>query len=43
LVSNNGADAVVAVADGQIKQVYLKRLVLQDESGVWSVVGYDPR
>lgn len=43
LVANNGADAVVAVADGQIKQVYLKRLVRQDESGVWSVVGYDPR
>ncbi len=43
LVANNGVEAVVAVATGQIKQVYLKRLVRQDESGVWSVVGYDPR
>jgi hypothetical protein len=43
LVANNGAEAVVAVADGQIRQVYLKRLVRQDETGAWSVVGYDPR
>jgi hypothetical protein len=42
-VANNGVEAVVAVADGQIRQVYLKRLVRQDETGVWSVVGYDPR
>jgi outer membrane lipoprotein-sorting protein len=43
LVANNGVEAVVAVTDGQISKVYLKRLVRQDESGVWSVVGYDPR
>jgi outer membrane lipoprotein-sorting protein len=42
-VANNGVEAVVAVADGQIEQVYLKRLVRQDETGVWSVVGYDSR
>jgi hypothetical protein len=43
LAANNGVEALVTVADGQIKQVYLKRLVRQDETGVWSVVGYDPR
>ncbi len=43
LVADNGVEAVVAVADGQIRQVYLKRLVRQDDTGVWSVVGYDPR
>jgi len=40
---NNGAEAVVMVADGPIKRVYLKRLVRQNETGIWSVVAYDPR
>ncbi|GBF32797.1 hypothetical protein DCCM_0993 [Desulfocucumis palustris] len=43
LMTNNGAQAVVEVAAGPVKQVYLKRLVRQDETGIWSVVGYDPR
>lgn len=43
LAANNGTEAVVAVADGPIKTVYLKRLIRQDETGIWSVVGYDPR
>lgn len=43
LVANNGVEAVVGVAGGPLKQVYLKRLVRQDETGIWSVVGYDPR
>ncbi|WP_066633524.1 LolA family protein [Desulfolucanica intricata] len=43
LASNNGVEAVVKVAGGPIKQVYLKRPVRQDETGIWSVVGYDPR
>jgi hypothetical protein len=43
LVQNNSAQAVVEVADGPIKRVYLKRLLRQDETGIWSVVGYDPR
>ncbi|MDD2234125.1 MAG: sigma-E factor regulatory protein RseB domain-containing protein [Desulfitobacteriaceae bacterium] len=43
LGANNGAQAVVEVADGPIKQVYLERLIRQDETGIWSVVGYDPR
>ena len=43
LVENNGVDALVEVAGGPIRLVYLKRLVRQDETGIWSVVGYDPR
>lgn len=43
LAINNSAEAVVEVADGPIERVYLKRLVRQDETGIWSVVGYDPR
>ncbi|MDD4238705.1 MAG: sigma-E factor regulatory protein RseB domain-containing protein [Desulfotomaculaceae bacterium] len=42
LVSNNGAEAVVEVASGPISKVYLQRLVRQDETGIWSVVGYNP-
>lgn len=43
LGANNGAQAVVEVANGPIKQVYLERLIRQDETGIWSVVGYDLR
>ena len=43
LAANNGVEAMVEVAGGPVKQVYLKRLVRQDETGIWSVVGYDPR
>ncbi|AUI35654.1 hypothetical protein CWI35_03175 [[Bacillus] caldolyticus] len=25
-----------------IKRVYLKRLIRQDATGIWTVVGYDP-
>lgn len=43
VTANNGIEAVVEVASGPVKQVYLKRLVRQDETGIWSVIGYDPR
>lgn len=43
LTSNNGLEAVVEVADGPVERVYLKRLLRQDESGIWTVVGYDRR
>jgi outer membrane lipoprotein-sorting protein len=43
LVTNNSVEAVVEVDDGPIERVYLKRLVRQDETGIWTVVGYDPR
>jgi hypothetical protein len=41
--SNNGAVAVVKVSEGPIAKVYLERLIRQDETGIWTVVGYDPR
>lgn len=40
--SNNGALAVVKVSEGPIARVYLERLIRQDETGIWTVVGYDP-
>jgi len=43
LNTSNGAAAIVDVADGPIVKVYLKRLVRTDASGIWTVVGYDPR
>jgi outer membrane lipoprotein-sorting protein len=43
LATNNGSEAIVEVNEGPVKKVYLKRLVRQDETGIWSVVGYDPR
>ncbi len=42
LTVNNGIESVVEVADGPIKKVYLKRLVRQDDTGIWTVMGYDP-
>lgn len=29
--------------DCPIARVYLKRLVRQDEDGIWTVIGYDPK
>lgn len=43
LVTNTSVEAVVEVEEGPIERVYLKRLVRQDETGTWTVVGYDPR
>jgi len=43
LETNTGIEALVSVGEGPIGKVYLKRLVREDESGIWSVVGYDPR
>lgn len=43
LTANSGTAAVADVADGPVARVYLKRLVRTDETGIWSVVGYDPR
>lgn len=43
IIKNNGVDAVAEVKDNNsiAKYVYLKRLIRQDETGIWSVVGYD--
>jgi len=38
-----GLKPVVMVSDAPIKQVYLKRLIRQDETGIWSVVAYESR
>lgn len=43
VVSNTGANAVVEISTGPMQRVYLERLVRQDSSGIWTVVGYDPR
>ena len=44
VIENNGAEAVVKVTDDNtpIEKVFLKRLVRQDSTGIWTVVGYDP-
>lgn len=45
LGQNNGKEATVEVSGSKtpIKKVYLKRLVRQDSTGIWTVVGYDPK
>jgi outer membrane lipoprotein-sorting protein len=44
VVQNTGTEAAVEVIanDTPISKVYLKRLIRQDNTGVWTVVGYDP-
>jgi hypothetical protein len=44
VVENNGVEAVVRVGGDKtpIGKVYLERLVRQDSTGIWTVVGYDP-
>lgn len=40
---SSGTHAVVEVPAGPISRVYVQRLVRQNETGIWTVVGYDPR
>ncbi|MHB8072741.1 hypothetical protein [Desulfosporosinus fructosivorans] len=42
-ISNTGTDALIQILDGPVKTVYVKRLIRQDQSGIWTVVGYDLR
>ncbi len=44
IILNNGIDAIAEIKDEKsvAKHVYLKRLVRQDDTGIWTVVGYDP-
>lgn len=44
VVKNDGVNAVVEVSSDTtpIRRVYLKRLIRQDSTGIWTVVGYDP-
>lgn len=43
IVKNNGVEAIAEIKDNSTvaKYVYLKRLIRQDETGIWFVVGYD--
>ena len=45
ITANNGVQAIVAVHDenSPISRVFVERVVRQDDSGIWTVVGYDPR
>ncbi len=43
LTANNGTTAVVAATSGPLARIYLQRLARTDETGIWAVVGYDPR
>ena len=44
IVQNTGKEVIIDVSGSNtpIKRVYLKRLVRQDNTGIWTVVGYDP-
>lgn len=44
-IYNDGVNSIVEIHDenSPIAKVYLKRLVRQDNTGIWTVVGYDPR
>jgi outer membrane lipoprotein-sorting protein len=44
IIQNTGKDAVVEVSGKKtpIRKVYLKRLIRQDNTGIWTVIGYDP-
>jgi len=44
ILKENEKEAVVEVTVSKtpIKRVYLKRLIRQDDTGIWTVVGYDP-
>ncbi|MGE5559885.1 MAG: LolA family protein [Chloroflexota bacterium] len=43
LEMNNGTHAIVSVSSGPYARIYMQKLVRQDATGIWSVVGYDPR
>jgi hypothetical protein len=43
ITEHSSADAIAGIAtkDSPATRVYLKRLVRQDATGIWTVVGYD--
>lgn len=45
VVKNDGKEALVEVGGQKtpISKVYLKRLIRQDNTGIWTVIGYDPK
>lgn len=44
IIENNGTEAKAEINSEKTvaKVVYLKRLIRQDDTGIWTVVGYDP-
>lgn len=44
IIENNGISAIAEIdsEDTIARKVYMKRLVRQDDTGIWTVVGYDP-
>ncbi len=44
IIENNGISAIAEIdsKDTIAQRVYMKRLVRQDDTGIWTVVGYDP-
>lgn len=44
MIENNGSEAKVRIANESsvAEYIYLKRLIRQDDTGIWTVVGYDP-
>jgi len=45
VIKNTGKEAIVEVGGDKtpIRRVYLERLIRQDSTGIWTVVGYDPK
>lgn len=43
IVENTGNEVIIEVTgvEKPVKTVYLKRVVRQDSTGIWTVVGYD--
>lgn len=44
LLKNTDSESIVKISDKStiIRKVYLKRLIRQDQTGIWTVVGYEP-
>lgn len=44
ILKNTGTNAVAEITSdiSPVKTVYLKKLIRQDQSGIWTVIGYDP-
>lgn len=44
VIQNTGSTVIIDVSGNKtlVKRIYLKRLIRQDSTGIWTVVGYDP-
>ncbi len=44
ILQNNGETAIAEIKGDKttVSRVYLKRLIRQDSTGIWTVIGYDP-